>query len=209
MMAHAKPRILAIDDEEAVRQSLSSVLTTYNFTVVAFESALKALEMIRSDPPDVIILDVRMPDIDGLSVLKVASETAPGVPIIMLTGYGEVPVAVRAMKSGAFDFVEKPIDDVKLVDIINTAIQARSRLGSQSVAMSELTKRLASLSDRERTVAFMVADGYSSAAIAATLKISIRTVDHHRASTMAKMKATSLPQLLKLLLMAGSARLEQ
>ena len=208
-MAQPRPKILVIDDEEAVRQSLSSVLTTYHFTVVTFESALTALEAIRAKPPHVIILDVRMPDIDGLSALQMISEIAPHVPVIMLTGHGEVPVAVRAMKSGAFDFVEKPIDDLKLVEIINTAIEARSRVGRQSVTMTELTQRLASLSDRERTVAFMVADGYSSAAIAATLNISIRTVDHHRASTMAKMKATSLPQLLKLLLLAGSARMAQ
>jgi two-component system response regulator FixJ len=208
-MARAKPKILVIDDEEAVRQSLSSVLTTYHFAVVTFESALKALEVIRTAPPDVIILDVRMPDIDGLTALQLTSEAAPRVPVIMLTGHGEVSVAVRAMKSGAFDFVEKPIDDLKLVEIINNAIEARSRLASQSVTANELAQRLASLSERERTVAFMVADGYSSAAIAATLNISIRTVDHHRASTMAKMKATSLPQLLKLLLMAGGARMAQ
>lgn len=208
-MARAKPKILVIDDEEAVRQSLSSVLTTYHFAVVTFESALKALEVIRTAPPDAIILDVRMPDIDGLTALQLTSEAAPRVPVIMLTGHGEVSVAVRAMKSGAFDFVEKPIDDLKLVEIINNAIEARSRLASQSVTANELAQRLASLSERERTVAFMVADGYSSAAIAATLNISIRTVDHHRASTMAKMKATSLPQLLKLLLMAGGARMAQ
>jgi two-component system response regulator FixJ len=208
-MSRAKFRVLVIDDEEAVRSSLSSVLTTYDFAVVTFESPLEGLEMIRSSSPDVIILDVRMPDMDGLSVLRLISEIAPQVPVIMLTGYGEVPVAVRAMKFGAFDFIEKPIDDLKLVDIISNAIQTRSLLEQNSAARDELRQRFESLSSRERTVALMVAEGYSSAAIAATLNISIRTVEHHRASILAKMKATSLPQLLKFLLTIGITEMVQ
>lgn len=199
--------ILVIDDDEALRSSLQSLLPTYGFTVVAFESPLQGLETIRASPPDVIILDVKMPDMDGLSVLQLVSEIAPQVPVIMLTGYGEVPAAVRAMKIGAYDFIEKPIDDAKLVDIINNAIQARSIQEQLSAPKDEATARFRSLSEREKTVALMVADGYSSAAIAATLNISIRTVEHHRASILAKMKATSLPQLLKLLLAIDNSRM--
>lgn len=206
-MRKPKSTILIIDDDEALRSSLQSLLPTYGFTVVAFESPLQGLETIRASPPDVIILDVKMPDMDGLSVLQLVSEIAPQVPVIMLTGYGEVPAAVRAMKIGAHDFIEKPIDDAKLVDIINNAIRARSLQEQLSAPKDEATARFNSLSEREKTVALMVADGYSSAAIAATLNISIRTVEHHRASILAKMKATSLPQLLKLLLAIDNSRL--
>lgn len=195
-----KPHVIIVDDDDAVRRSLSSVLRTYAFTTSSYASAREALEVVRSSHPDCVLLDVRMPDMDGLTAQRVLSEIAPQLPVIMITGHGDVAMAVRAIKDGAFDFVEKPIDDEQLVNAIQTAIETRRRSSTGGQDQEFLAQRYALLTEREKSVATMVADGYSSAAIAATLSISVRTVDHHRASILAKMEATSLPQLIKYLL---------
>jgi two-component system, LuxR family, response regulator FixJ len=118
----------------------------------------------------------------------------------MITGHADVPMAVQAMKLGAADFIEKPVDDEELVRSIRTAIE-RSKRDAEEVSLARVVReRYATLTPREQAVADLVVDGYSSSAIAANLNISVRTVDHHRASILAKMQATSLPQLLKFLL---------
>ncbi len=195
-----KPHVMIIDDDLAIRMSLSSVLATYGFMTSCFDEIGKALDAIKTTNPDCVVLDVRMPDMDGLIAQMIISEATLAPPVIMITGHGDVAMAVRAMKNGAFDFVEKPIDDERLVTSIQAGIQQRHQSPHTGPDIKALGERYDQLTERERTVAAMVIDGYSSAAIAATLAISIRTVDHHRAKIMAKMGATSLSQLLRYLL---------
>lgn len=192
---------MLIDDDAAVRRSLGELLETYGFTVSRFASAIKAIEALRGPAmPDCIVMDVRMPDLDGLSAQMQMAEIAAVPPIILITGHGDVAMAVRAMKNGAYDFVEKPIDDEKLVSAIETAITEHRQDQGRLIDRQELLERYQTLTERETGVAKLVAEGHSSAAIAAILGISPRTVDHHRASILAKMRATSLSQLMRHLL---------
>jgi two-component system response regulator FixJ len=193
-------RIAVVDDDAAVRESLSAILRTYGFETETHASAAEALEALRRSPPDCIILDVRMPEMDGLTMQRIVSALPEAPPVILITGHGDITMAVRAMKDGAHDFVEKPVDDEALVRSIRTAIATRAGAVRSEAEQRDLVERYHQLTERERTIADMVSEGYSTAAIAARLEISNRTVDHHRASIMAKMKATSLPQLLRFLI---------
>ena len=199
-------RIMIVDDDEAVRDSLSSVLETYDYVTQAFASARTAISALRAEHFDCLLLDVRMPDMDGLTTLKLIQASATPPPVIMITGHADVPMAVQAMKLGAADFIEKPIMDEQLADSIRAVLDL-NRPQAGDLALSRLVReRYETLTPRERDVAALVGEGYASAAIAATLDISVRTVDHHRAAILAKMQATSLPQLLKFLLLVPRER---
>lgn len=193
--------IFVIDDDVAVSSSLSSVLSTYGHQTRCFVSAREAIEALPDADCACILLDVRMPDLDGLTALKLIQSQAVDLPVIMITGHGDVPMAVQAMKLGAADFIEKPVDDETLVASIGAALERNSRDAGEATLARAVRERYATLTPREQDVAGLVVEGYSSASIAANLNISVRTVDHHRASILAKMQATSLPQLLKLLLL--------
>jgi len=195
-----KHRVMIIDDEQSVRDSLSAVLATYGFRTASCGNAHEALEMIRKSTPDCVVLDVRMPEIDGLALQRMLAQTAANLPVIIITGHADIAMAVQAMRNGASDFIEKPIDDEQLVASIQAAIDQKRHASRSGPDEKSLLARLATLTERERSVAEMVAEGYSSAAIAAAFSISVRTVDHHRASILAKMQATSLPQLIRYLL---------
>lgn len=197
-----RPLVYIIDDEESVRNSLSKVLETYGLRTLEFESAKTALAALSGAAPDCVVLDVRMPEIDGLSAQGLILERMPDLPVIMITGHGDVPVAVRAMKNGAVDFIEKPIDDEKLASAIRNAIFARGQKPKEDSEGRDLRQRYEQLTERERSVALLVLEGYTSSAISSMLGISSRTVDHHRASILAKMQATSVSQLIRILLVA-------
>jgi len=189
MKKPAKHSIMIVDDETAIRNSLASLLSTYGFethTLASVEAMLNALQVSH---PSCILLDVRMPGIDGLQAQKLLAEQDVSPPVIMMSGHGDIAMAVAAIKHGASDFIEKPIDDEKLVTAIELAIEKHSQKAG-------VAQRYASLSPREKVIAGLVAKGYSTLAIAAELGISNRTVDHHRANLSAKMQATSLPQLM-------------
>jgi two-component system, LuxR family, response regulator FixJ len=189
MKKPAKHSIMIVDDETAIRNSLASLLSTYGFethTLASVEAMLNALQVSH---PSCILLDVRMPGIDGLQAQKLLAEQDVSPPVIMMSGHGDIAMAVAAIKHGASDFIEKPIDDEKLVAAIELAIEKHSQKAG-------VAQRYASLSPREKVIAGLVAKGYSTLAIAAELGISNRTVDHHRANLSAKMQATSLPQLM-------------
>jgi two-component system response regulator FixJ len=195
-MSTRRYHVFVVDDEEIVRRSLASLLDTYEYDVTLLDSVEQLLTSLHSRQPDCILLDVRLPNIDGLQALRLLASRPETPPVIMMTGHGDVSTAVTALKNGAFDFIEKPIDDEKLADAIAQAISAHEK-------KSDSATRYAMLSPRERSIASLVAKGYSSIAIAAELGISNRTVDHHRANILAKMRATSLPQLMAMLLELG------
>lgn len=195
------PVIFIVDDDAAVRMSLSSILATYSFATRSFANAREAIELIGGEPCDCLLLDVRMPDLDGLTALKLLQSASAPPPVIMITGHADVPMAVQAMKLGASDFIEKPVIDEDLVASIRSALERKRRDEGDTNLARAVRDRYATLTPREQAVADLVAEGYASAAIAGTLNISVRTVDHHRAAILAKMQATSLPQLLKFLLL--------
>ncbi|WP_373502852.1 response regulator transcription factor [Aestuariivirga sp.] len=196
-----KRLIMIIDDDAAVRDSLSSVLSTYGYESAACSSARQALREIESARPDCIVLDVRMPEIDGLQMLEMLKRMEGAPPVVIITGHADVPMAVQAMKSGAADFLEKPVVDEDLAASIGAAISENEQTAEEPALIRTMSERFSALTPRERDVAAMVVQGYSSASIAAELSISVRTVDHHRAAILSKMQATSLPQLLRFLLL--------
>lgn len=196
-----KHLIMIVDDEAAVRDSLSSVLSTYGYDAVTFSSARQSLAELDLTQPDCIVLDVRMPEINGLQMLQLLKNSEKVPPVIIVTGHADVPMAVQAMKNGAADFLEKPVVDEDLAASISAAISAREQANEEPALVRVMAERYAALTPRERHVAELVVEGYSSLAIADQLSISVRTVDHHRAAILAKMQATSLPQLLRFLLL--------
>lgn len=192
--------IMLVDDDAAIRKSLGLLLETYGFHVSAYDSVSKALKAHARKRPDCIVLDVRMPEMDGLAAQRLLAESEDAPPVIFITGHGDVAMAVTAMKNGAFDFVEKPVDDERLVAAITAAIDNAGHGSFRQLDRQALQKRYQTLTEREKAVARLVVDGYSTAAIASILEISPRTVDHHRARILAKMQATTLSQLMRHLL---------
>ena len=193
-------RVAVVDDVAAVRRSLKALLETYGYEVETFVSAEAFFDSVAHDRPSCVLLDVRMPDMDGLSAQRLLTQKAPGIPAIVITGHGDVDMAVRAMKEGAFDFIEKPIDDQKLACSVAAAVDKAAERAAMEAKRLDLEEKYERLTKRERVVLSLIIEGYSSLAIASILSISVRTVDHHRAAIHAKMEATSLPHLIRLAL---------
>ena len=190
-------RIAIIDDDAAARTALSEVLKTYGFFVVVYASGEAFLASPDWDAFQCILLDIRMPEIDGIEVQRHLRDRNLRTPIIFITGHADVSLAVRAMKGGAFDFVEKPIHDEELSTKIDAAIEYGQRDSIDSDEAEEHLKRVARLTQREREVMNLVVEGRSSAAIGSILGVSHRTVDHHRASILEKMEVASIAGLIR------------
>jgi two-component system, LuxR family, response regulator FixJ len=192
--------IAIVDDDQAVRRSLVEVLRTYGFDTVEFSSGEEFLNKGHSHHLDCILLDVRMPGVDGLKVQKLLRQQHASTPIIFITGHGDIPLAVRAMREGAFDFIEKPVRDDLLTASIDSALKSGSRTWKDEVAAKVTRERIRQLTPREREVMQLVVEGHSSTAIGAILGISGRTADHHRARILEKIGATSVANLIRLVL---------
>ena len=192
--------IYIVDDDEAVRDSLSLLLESAGHLVEAFEAAADALASCRSKVPVCVITDVRMPEMDGLEFQEKLSSARIDVPVIVMTGHADVPLAVRAMKAGAVDFIEKPFSDDAILASIESAMKRQSRAADPG-----LIERLQSLTPREREVLELLVVGHPNKVIAHRLDISPRTVEIHRAHVMEKMKAKSLPELVRTAMQAGVA----
>jgi two-component system, LuxR family, response regulator FixJ len=189
-----------VDDEEAVRKSLAFLLTMSGFTVRVHESATGFLAVAPTIRNGCLVTDLRMPDMSGVELLRNLKSADLRIPSIVITGHGDVPMAVEAMKAGASDFIEKPFEDEHLIEAVKRAAAQLTETADWMVDTSTIQARLGDLTDRERQVLSGVVAGLANKTIAYDLNISPRTVEVHRANVMTKMKAKSLPELVRMAL---------
>jgi two-component system response regulator FixJ len=196
-------KVYVIDDDDAMRDSLDFLLGSANFDVTLFELAQHFLDALPGVEFGCVVSDVRMPGIDGIELLKRLKASRSTIPVLIMTGHGDVPLAVEAMKLGAVDFLEKPFEDDRLIGMIDVALkQALSGVQSEAVTL-DLSARIASLSPRERQVMDGLITGLSNKLIAREYDISPRTIEVYRANVMTKMQAGSLSELVRLAMRAG------
>ncbi|MCU7835130.1 MAG: response regulator transcription factor [gamma proteobacterium symbiont of Taylorina sp.] len=189
--------VFVVDDDEAVRQSTAWLIESIGLKVITFNCADDFLENYNNEQ-GCIIMDVRMPGISGLEAQEEMVKREIDLPLIFITGHGDVPMAVRALKRGAFDFIEKPFNDQLLLDAIQRGIKHNSD-SIESMAKNEsIYKRIDSLTPRERQVMSRVTEGKPNKVIAHELSVSIKTVEVHRARMMEKMEASSVAELVKM-----------
>jgi two-component system, LuxR family, response regulator FixJ len=192
-----------IDDDEAARQSLAFLLRANAFKVDSYESAMAFLKVAPALKSGCIITDVRMPEVSGMDLLRRLKELKSPLPVIVITGHGDVPLAVEAMKFGAADFLEKPFDDNILLAAVRAALRRQDGDSRQQSERAGIDERLATLSKREREVLERLVAGNANKRIAFDLGISPRTVEIYRANLMSKMQAASLSDLVRMALIAG------
>jgi two-component system response regulator FixJ len=190
-----------VDDDEAVRDSLAFLLRAAKLEFKTYDSAVTFLR----HPPasGCVVTDVRMPEVSGTDLLQRLRELGLTLPVIVITGHGDVPLAVEAMKLGAADFFEKPFDDDALLAAVRTALSKDSESSKHNVERAEISDKLAGLSNRERQVLEGLVSGHANKIIAHNLGISPRTVEIYRANVMTKMNAASLSELVRMALVVG------
>ncbi len=189
-----------VDDEEPVRKSLAFLLTTTGFTVRVHESATGFLAAAPGMNKGCLVTDLRMPDMSGVDLLARLGAANAMMPTIVITGHGDVPMAVAAMKAGALDFIEKPFEDEVLIEAIKRAAERIGETKGESEGSADVQARIEQLTERERQVLFAVVAGLPNKTIAYDFNISPRTVEVHRANVMVKMQAKSLPELVRMTL---------
>ena len=192
-----------VDDDEAIRHSASFMLRQAGYTVRTYAGGTDFLDALEGAEAGCVLLDVRMPDMDGLAVQRELNQRAVNMPVVVLTGHGDVSVAVEAMKAGAVDFLEKPYDKASLVQAINSAFSRLQNDQSREALAARAREKLASLTTREREVLERLVRGQTNKSIADDLSISARTVEIHRAHVMEKLEADSLSSALRLAFSAG------
>jgi two-component system, LuxR family, response regulator FixJ len=197
-----------IDDDEAVRQSLEFLLRASGVTARTYESASAFLNALPEIEAGCIITDVRMPGVSGIELLKRLSEMQINIPVIVITGHGDVPLAVEAMKHGAVDFLEKPYEEELLLGSVRFALDRSQQNAAREAKRAEVETRLATLTNREREVLAGLVAGKPNKIIAFDLAISPRTVEIYRANVMTKMGAASLSELVRMTLVTGAANRE-
>jgi FixJ family two-component response regulator len=197
-----KPLIHIVDDDEAMRDSLAWLLDGDRYAVHTYASGEDFLERHAPGRPACVILDIRMPGISGVEVHERLVRRGATTPVVFVTGHGDVPMAVEAIKRGAFDFIEKPFSETKLMAIIGRALEDDERRAGETSVQSGVALRLSKLSPREREVLDLVIAGKMNKTIADAMNISIKTVEAHRAKVMDKMGARSLAELVQLVVQA-------
>ena len=197
----ATPVIYVVDDDDAMRRALDTLLSTVGYKTGVFSRPSEFLVNFKPDAPGCLVLDIRMPDMSGLELQQHLNRMGSMLPVIFITGHGDVPMAVQAMKEGAFEFIQKPFRDQDLLDRINHALKHDAENRSTVALRADVHHRLESLTPRERQVMDMVVEGAANKVIAIDLGLSERTVEIHRAKVMEKMGARSVAHLVKLHLM--------
>lgn len=193
-----EPTVFIIDDDEAVRRFLSGLIASVGLHVETYASAQEFLDADEPSQPGCLLLDIRMPGMSGLELQKELASRNIRIPIIILTGHGDVQVAVHAMKAGAVDFIEKPFNNELLLDRVQNAVAESVEADSTRVRRDQIMGRVELLTPREHQVLDIVAAGETNKGIARRLDISEKTVEIHRARVMEKMQAKSLADLVKM-----------
>jgi two-component system response regulator FixJ len=193
-----KARVCVVDDDEAVRDALKLILEGESYEVTALGSSKEFLDgLAAGDEPACILSDVRMPQMSGLDLLKAIGGRGLKVPVILITGFADVPMAVEAMKNGAIDFIEKPFTDDRIISAVSTALNRASH-GEGPEAADQVRQRVGGLTKREQEIMNLLVTGHSNKSAARHLSISPRTVEVHRARIMQKMEAKNLAELVRM-----------
>jgi len=192
------PTVFVVDDDEAMRNSLRWLIESVGLAVECHDSAESFLDSYYPGRSGCLLLDVRMPGMSGLELQEYLHRNEINIPVIIITGHGDVPMSVRAMKEGAIDFIEKPFNDELLLDAIRNALAVNEKQREKQALRAELAARLATLTPREHEVMEMVTAGKSNKEIASALGVSAKTVEAHRAKVMDKMQASSLAELVRM-----------
>ena len=201
-MAQEKPAppatIFVVDDDDAMRRALGTLLNTVGHKTALFSLPSEFLSRFKADEPGCLILDIRMPEMSGLEVQQQLNRLGAMLPVIFITGHGDVPMAVQAMKEGAYQFIQKPFRDQELLDHINHALQLDHENRKNLARRAEILRRVETLTPRERQVMDLVVEGTANKVMAIDLYLSERTVEIHRAKVMEKMCARSVAHLVKM-----------
>lgn len=198
--------VYLVDDEEAIRRSAGFMLRTSGFNVESYASGVEFLKVARDLPMGCVLLDIRMPGMDGLEVQHELADRGIAMPVIIMTGHGDISIAVRAMKAGAVDFIEKPFEKATLLAALRQGFGRLDRSAQRQLSAQGAATRLNVLTPREREVLDGLADGLPNKSIAFDLGISPRTVEIHRANVMAKLEVRSLSEALRLVFAAAEAQ---
>lgn len=198
-----EPTIFIVDDDADVRDSLRALLESAKYDVEDYDSAASFLSVVAPGRGACLVADIRMPDMDGLALQEELGRRKIGLPVIIVTGHGDVPLAVRAMKAGAIDFIEKPYDDEQLLASVDRARAMSDSQRAEAASAQLAVERIAVLTPREREVLVHLVAGQPNKVIAHELGISPRTVEIHRAHLMEKMQARSLSDLVRIAMTAG------
>lgn len=201
-MTDNKPVVFIVDDDDAIRDSLGMLLESVGIGHSGFESARALLDHISTDTSGCIVSDMRMPGISGLELQQTLIEKQINMPLIFITGHGDIPMAVDAMKNGALDFIRKPFREQELLDRINEAFIVEDQRRASHAAAAEVRQKINDLSTREREVFEHISQGVANKVVAIELGISERTVEVHRSNIMKKMEAKTLAHLVRMKLTA-------
>jgi FixJ family two-component response regulator len=197
-VATGRPLVFVVDDDLAMREALQDLLASVGMDVRLFASTQDFMQAQRPDAPGCLVLDVRLPGASGLSFQDELLRAGVDLPVIFITGHGDIPMTVRAMKAGAVEFLSKPFRDQELLDAIDVAIERHRTQRRETALVAELRQRFAALTQREREVMVLVSAGRVNKQIAVELGVSEATVKVHRGQIMRKMQTTSLVQLVRM-----------